>query len=391
MRQILFVDDEPRILDGLKRMLRPMREEWEMRFAQGGEAALTELAGWSADVVITDMRMPLMDGATLLEQVATRWPGVIRMVLSGQTDDDAAVRAVPVAHQFLMKPCDGQVLRGIIERACSLRDLLDNPGLRQAVGTIDALPPAPATYVALGRALQEPAASVEDIAAIIERDGALTAKLLQLVNSAFFGMPREVTSIAQGVALLGAGRIRSLTLAHEVFAGGRWGSPAGLSLEAEQNHSVEVAALARQLVAPVTQADTALAAGLLHDVGKLILGGRHPGQFQVDLGRSRAAGRPLHEIERERNGLSHAEVGAYLLGLWGLPHSVVEAVANHHAPDRIPEAGRQITAAVHLADALIHEGRGGGPVPLSDAAVTALGGPGRMEGWRELAARVVSP
>ncbi len=383
MRRVLFVDDESKILDGLRRMLHAMRRSWETRFAIGGQAALEELAEWQPDVVVTDMRMPGIDGAALLEQVARRWPAVIRMVLSGQTDDEAAARAIPVAHQFIMKPCAGPVLCSIIDRACSLRDLLGSSSLREMVGTVDTLPPAPGTYVALGIALRSASTSVDDIAAVIQRDAALTAKLLQLVNSAFFGPPREVSSISQAVALLGAGRIRSLALAHEIFGGGHVAGR-GLALEQEQEHALAVAALAQEMVETRAEVDAVLTAGLLHDVGKLILAGRPGGEFQADLERSRREQRPLHSIEREVRGVTHAEVGAYLLGLWGLPHVVVEAVAHHHTSEQLPEEGRRIAAATQVADALVNEARGGAPLCIAPELLDTLGGPDRLAEWRVL-------
>lgn len=383
MRRVLFVDDESKILDGLRRMLHAMRRTWETRYAIGAPAALLELEDWEPDVLITDMRMPGMDGAALLEQVAQRWPGVIRMVLSGQTDDEAAARAIPVAHQFIMKPCAGPVLCSTIDRACSLRDLLGSSTLRQVVGTVDTLPPAPGTYVALGMALRSPSSSVDDIAEVIQRDAALTAKLLQLVNSAFFGPPREVNSIAQAVALLGAGRIRSLALAHEIFAGEQFAGP-GFALDQEQEHALAVASLAQQIVETRVDAEAALTAGLLHDVGKLILAGRRSAEFHADLSRSRQEQRSLHLVEQETRGVTHAEVGAYLLGLWGLPHVVVEAVAYHHAPERLSEDGRRIAAAIQVADSLVHEIRGGIPLPIAPEATAVLGGPERLADWRLL-------
>ena len=144
MRRILFVDDEPRILEGLRRMLHGERDHWDLRFAGSGAAALAELAREPADVVVTDMRMPGMDGAELLARVATVAPDAIRIVLSGQTDDLASTRTVPVAHQFLTKPCQAQVLREVVERACALRELLASPGLRRLIKTVDTLPSVPA-------------------------------------------------------------------------------------------------------------------------------------------------------------------------------------------------------------------------------------------------------
>jgi len=385
-RRVLFVDDEPRILEGLRRLLRPLRDQWDMVFAEGGAPALAELTAAPVDVVVSDMRMPGMDGGQLLEQVAALSPATIRIVLSGQTDDQAASRIVPVAHQFLMKPCDPETLRDVIERACALRDLLGDPILRETVGAIESLPPVPGVYLALGRALSNPESSLDDIAGVVERDAALTAKVLQLVNSSFFGQRREVSSVRQACALLGTGLIRSLGLAHEVFAPGSW-RVEGLSLEREQAHAVRVAALARAMLPDPVAGEAAVAAGLMHDLGKLILASRAPAAFARHVAQSREQSRPLYRLELDHCGVSHAEVGACLLGLWGLPHEVVEAVAHHHLPGRVPAGDHRVLAAVHLADALVRQAQGDPAGEVHPESVALLGGPERLDDWRALAAR----
>jgi putative nucleotidyltransferase with HDIG domain len=390
MLRILFVDDEPRVLDGLRRMLHGQRESWDMEFAPGGAAALAQLDATPFDVLVTDMRMPGMDGAALLAEVAQRWPATIRIVLSGQTDDASALRAMPFAHQYLMKPCEVATLRDVIDRTTGLRDLLAHPVLRDIAGGLESLPPVPGAYLALGKALGSSLTSIDDIAAIIERDQALTAKLLQLVNSSFFGQRREVSSVRQACALLGTGLIRNLALGHEVFAGSTWPPSSAVSLEDECNHAVSVAGVARAMQQDTADGEAAVAAGLLHDVGKLVLNTRAAAAGLEDRRLSRAEGRPLFEIEQARLGVSHAEVGAYLLGLWGLPHVVVEAVAHHHVPARLKGTPSRVLAAVHVADGLIREAQGQGGPELDPGCVNLVGGPEALERWRDLASGVAA-
>lgn len=388
--RILFVDDEPLVLDGLKRMLHPQRREWTMQFAHGGAAALELLAADPYDVILTDMRMPGMDGAALLTEVARRYPATIRIVLSGQTDETAALRTMPVAHQFLMKPCDVATLRDVIGRTVGLRDLLADPVLREIAGEIDVLPPLPATYLILNRLLGSSSASVSEISEVVCRDPGLSSKLLQVVNSSFFGQRREVSSVAQACTLLGTGLIRNIVLARELFTGGVWNRcPAGV-IEAECEHAIAVAGLARAMQVDTAQAEAAVAAGLLHDVGKLILISRQTDAALADLQRSSRERKPLFELERERIGVSHAEVGAYLLGLWGLPHGVVEAVAYHHEPLRIRATGSRVSAAVHVADALVHQSRRGIDLPIDAECLQMIGGPAELERLLPLAAGVAA-
>ncbi len=388
MRRILFVDDEAKILDGFRRLLHRERGEWEVLLANSGAAALEEMARAPVDVVLSDMRMPGMDGAALLEQVALRYPDTIRIVLSGQTDAEAARRALPVAHQFLTKPCQVTEVREVVNRAFALRDALRSPGLRRIVGNMDGLPTVPAVWLAMRRILASTGASVDQIAALIEQDAGLSAKMLQLVNSSFFGHGRQVTGIAQATILLGTGVIRSLATAEQLFSAAFTARQPGCTLEREQAHGIAVGRLAQRIVADPALSEAAFSAGLLHDLGKLILASRLPQTFADDLAEAARRGVPLHRVEHERAGVSHAEVGAYLLSLWGLPRSITEAVAYHHTPSAAEPGDQRVLLAVHLADALTHGGTEGPEAEamrLDPVAVGDAGSPEALDHWRDLA------
>lgn len=124
--RILFVDDDRNILAALQRVLRPTRAEWEVACATSGEAALRMLELQPFDIVISDMRMPGMNGSELFSEVAKRYPSVVRIALSGQADEEITVGAIGGAHLSLPKPCDGETLKQAITRACALRGLLVN-------------------------------------------------------------------------------------------------------------------------------------------------------------------------------------------------------------------------------------------------------------------------
>jgi HD-like signal output (HDOD) protein/CheY-like chemotaxis protein len=390
VRRILFVDDEPRILDGLQRLLRPRRHEWEMRFALGPAAAVTAMQADLIDVIVTDMRMPEMDGAMLLEHVMHRWPSTVRIVLSGQTDVAATARTVRVAHQFLSKPCDPGELYTTIERLCDLRELLGDASLREAVGTVETLPCVPHVYAQLERALADNASGLPAIAAIVERDTGLSAKLLQLVNSSFFGRPRRVVRVEQAVGLLGMNVLRSLVLSHEIVNSlTAQGAATVVSLEAEQSHALLTGEIARNIIRGDIDADAGFMAGMLHDMGKLLLAARFPEYLRQVMIDATAEQVPGFEIEFARRGASHAEVGAYLLGLWGLPFEVVAAVAFHHRPADAPPQYRDIVTAVHVADALGREltpaSRGGTTSLLNQAWLESVGGWDAVPEWRQTA------
>lgn len=361
MKSILFVDDEPMILAGLQRLLRSQRNVWDMSFAASGAEALAILETKPFDAVVTDMRMPSMDGARLLELVKERYPGTIRIVLSGYFESEAALRAVPVAHQYLAKPCDPKKLHEAIERSCGFASLLPDAALRRVVGTIGELPTLPRTSALLAEALQKPDIPLSEIGRIVEHDVGMTAKLMQLVNSAFFYLPNQVTTVLRAVSYLGLDTLKQLVLSVELFRTLRPRQAiAGFSMEGLEEHSHLAARIAARLPAAERVIAAGVVASVLHDAGKLVLASRLPHEFELALQASLTQQRPLHVVEREQMGTTHAEIGAYLLGLWGLSGAVVDAVCRHHRPE-VPEgvsAGLDVLAITHIADGLACEAAG---------------------------------
>jgi len=356
MRRVLFVDDEPRFLEGLRRLLRTQRDQWEIACAPSGESALALMEASPFDVIVSDMRMPGMDGAALLSLVREKYPQVVRIILSSQAELSTALRVVPVAHQFLSKPCDAQMLRVAIERACHLKALLHDDSIRSMVGGLGELPSLPRTYHALTLALADPNTSIQKVAAIVEFDVGIAAKILQLVNSAFFGIARSITNIQGAVGYLGVSTLRSLVLSVEVFrVFAPKGPIQGFSLEDLQRHARLTSYLAARLPVPSHLVDITMVAGILHDVGKLIMAWKLTGRFKKLMAEAEQEQCPLYKVEEREYGFSHAEIGAYLLGLWGLPYAVVEAVALHHAPDRVPHQNFDAASAVYIANLLAQE------------------------------------
>ncbi len=344
LKRILFVDDDPNVLVGLRNVLRTKRREWDMVFAIGPEEALAKLAEGPFDVVVSDMRMPRMDGASFLARVKQLQPRAVRMILSGQTELESVMKSVFIAHMFLSKPCDPVLLQRVVDRACRLQAILSSDELRAAAGKIEMLPAAPKTYVALNEALMAPACSVATVVRIIERDIGLCAKLLQLVNSAFFGLPRKISSLAETVTYLGISTIKNLALALETFStAAESSSLSETALLALQHHSLIVGQIARQIEAKdAKSAEEAFLAGVLHEVGWLVKVKDMPGQ-----GSGSAVDRAL--------------LGAYLLGLWGLPHPIMEAVAYHREPHLLAHSALELVDIIYIADHLATELCGNGP------------------------------
>lgn len=389
-KRVLFVDDDPNVLQGLQRMLRPFRHEWEMRFANGAQEALLAMSQAPVDVLVTDMRMPGMDGAELLAEVVQRYPQTIRIALSGQTDKELALRITCKAHQFLAKPCDATVLRGTIVRALALRELLASKPLEQLVTGLHTIPSMPALYEAISAELQSPDASLARVGEIIASDLGMTAKILQLVNSAFFGLRRHVSNPAQAASLLGLEMLKALVLSIHVFSMIKAADLPGFTVEALWQHSLVTARLAQRIAetleSPRTVVDDSFMAGMLHDAGRLILAGNLPEQYAKVCQQVFNSERDLLEAEREIFGASHEAVGAYLLGLWALPDNIIEAIAFHHTPSACPSSSFSPLTAVHVANVLSRQADSS-PIfrcAFDTAYLDRIGMSDRLESWSEI-------
>src|SRR5690348_7174828 len=213
MKQVLFVDDEQNVLSGMQRLIRKQHSQWQLSFALGGEQALALLDLVPIQVVVSDMRMPGMDGITLLENIRVAHPRIARIILTGYADLGAALRAASIAHQYLLKPCTGEMLSAAIERACCLQEIVSTKTVAATLGSLSELPCAADAHASLIRLMDGPAPSLEDIARIVESDVGLSAKVLQLSSSEFFGASKQTLSVRDAVIHLGVTVFRSLTSA----------------------------------------------------------------------------------------------------------------------------------------------------------------------------------
>jgi putative nucleotidyltransferase with HDIG domain len=347
--RIVFVDDEINVLEGMRRAFHRMRAEWSMEFLPSGARALESLANTPADVIVSDMRMPGMDGWQLLTEVKKLYPQTVRLVLSGQADPNSVMRAVGTAQLYLAKPCESEAVKAAIEQTQMLRRLLSSDRLASLVGSVGMLPSAPVAFQDILACLQDPNASLADAARIIGRDVAMTANIMKLVNSAFFGSRRPIVTAERAVAYLGMDTIGALVLGHSVFKGSEAIAIEGFDLEQLWQHSLQTGSAARAIASSqglsTLKADEAFLTGVLHDVGKVVFATR-----VAEL----PGGAGTYEDVRAQMEAHHAEVGAYLLGLWGFPNSIVEAVAFHHSPSRVSANCLSLAGIVHIADRLVH-------------------------------------
>ena len=360
-RRILFVDDEPMVLNGLQRTLRKMRQDWDMTFASSGREALDVLGKKPMDVIVSDLRMPEMDGGRLLAEVKKQHPHVVRIILSGQLDQEMTLKSVRLAHQSLSKPCDAEVLKHTLAKLFALRDFLSDDSIKSIISQIESLPSLPSIYTEIVTEMQSDDPSIKKVGEIISKDPSMTAKILQMVNSAFFGLFQKIKSPEQAVMMLGSETIKALVLSVKIFSEFNQKSFSWFKIDELFNHSLAVSLYAKTIIKNENLdqglINNSMMAGLLHDLGKLILATNFEKPYRQLLSEAQGTGRNLLDLEYEAFGTSHAEIGAYLMGLWRLENSIIEAIAFHHLPARSMTRDIGLLTAVHVGNTLDHEAR----------------------------------
>ncbi|WP_051822427.1 response regulator [Desulfonatronum thiodismutans] len=368
--RILFVDDEHQVLHGLRRMLHSQSREWELHFAPGGKEALELMAATSMDVVVSDMRMPGMDGLQLLTEVKELYPNAARVALSGHMDERMIMGSTKVVHQYLSKPCSPEALIAVLRRLLALRRYLAEEALTCLSSSLEQIPSLPKLYVAIQEELQSSHCSLKKVGEIISTDVGMSAKILQLVNSSFFGMYTKVTSPAQAVNLLGTETVKALVLHVQIFSQYDPRKCPRLSLARLARHSLMTATLTKRICAMENESrdiqEDAFLAGILHDVGKLIFAVNCPGLYDEILEMVAAKNMSLPAVEREVLGAGHAQLGAYVLGLWGMSDPVLEAIAFHHEPVLSTTTQFVPLTALHAANALTIQLQPEGPTGMPE-------------------------
>jgi HD-like signal output (HDOD) protein len=352
---IVIVGEEGGRAGELQLALHDFGLDWTVDWLTGTGDALTIPADRRIDVFVSDMQVGALRGEQLLEQVRSLHPEAARILLLDRGHGTDAMQALDVAHRFLRKPLDASELIEAVESVQELRDLLTNPTLVQTIGRVGSLPPPPKLYMELERLMQDPDVGAAEIATLISQDPAVVAKVLRLCNSAYFSAGRAITDMRTAVTRLGTRILQRLVLTNEAFGSGNM-SPA--EREAMQERALRTSRLAGQLLSGPS-AELAATAALLAEVGKLLPG--------------------VHRGGADDTGPHYAEAGAYLLGLWGLPMPIVEAVAYHHRPGAVRMSGFWVPGAVHVACALVSG------LPIDEEYLRATFQLERLPEWRDKA------
>lgn len=355
---ILFVDDEPNILKALRRLF--YAEEWDLFFAGGGREGLKIIDEEEIDLVVTDYRMPEMNGFEFLLEVQKRSPETVRGVLSGYAEKKLLIDALAsgVAKFILEKPWEEEELKKIISDSLlqSLEHRKSNYKLQDLINNIPALPPLPEVYVQLRSLLAErESVRLEDVCSLLEQDVGITTSLLRWSNSPVFGQLAQVDTLRRAIVVLGLDVVEGLVLSETMLKS--FDSAQALSFHPDeyQKHCMGVAILSRLLfkrfqpAAVQEHLDQAFTVGLMHDMGKLVLAQF----FHEDMDRAMALAKSealmLRDAEMQVLGVCHEEVGAYLAAWWSLPDFIVEAVRWHHQPEQSRDLSL-LAEAVQVAD-----------------------------------------
>jgi len=351
MISILFVDDEVNILEGIRNSLRKRLCDWSVAFATSGPEALETLSKSKFDIIVSDMRMPGMDGADLLARVQERYPYMTRFILTGQADREAILRAIPVTHQFMYKPCSPTDLIALLDRTCNLHERIQNEVIRRLVSSAKCVPSAPKTAAKIAEIRAQGENTLSNVAALIERDPGLSARVLQVSNSAVMGRSKEVTSIPDAVSFIGLECAESLAMANEVFNGGPGTQPLAKLLESTCEKAFQGATFVSKFLKGHPEKGLAMTATLLRDIGLIVSASSNPSIYKLATDPNMTS-ESLIDVERTCLGVTHAEIGGHLLALWGTPMTIVEAVSCHHDVEEAT-INPFVMAAVHVADILV--------------------------------------
>jgi HD-like signal output (HDOD) protein len=394
MKRILFVEDNAMLRDLFETVLSSDHERWQVVTAASGDEALELLKHQAFDVVASDMHMPGMNGVELLTKVMNLYPTPSRIIISGAADQKSASEALGSTHQFIVKPIDVNTLRSTLACLEGLDAFLKSAQLKTLASRMRVLPSFPALYLEIMKAIEKPDTPLQVIDDLIVKDPGLTAKILQIVNSAAMGLQEKINNPMEAVQQLGLGTVKSLALSAHVFTCFTPSLRINFPVNALWNHVIQTGNTARAIMraedGDSAYVEAAYTAGLLHDVGKLMLADSMPKEFQIALTLAMDTQKPLPEVEEQIFGATHAGLAAYLLGLWGLPAPIVEAVAFHHTPERSTNTKFSPLTAVHVANALEHE-LDGEDSDLNLEYLAKIGVADRVDAWREEAEKVRTP
>ncbi|HUD49605.1 MAG TPA: HDOD domain-containing protein [Candidatus Baltobacteraceae bacterium] len=357
--RVLFVGADPLWLGQIKGDIGFLHPDWLC--LEVPEISAMEYMDWRlASAVVIDGRSA--GAREWLEQARKERPSLNCLIRCDVSEKPVAEVWKGLGYPMLASHSDASTLVSSLRRNLRLMEWRADPAIQRLLPSLRKLPATPRLFLQVTEELRSSNGSLEVVAQLIRQDPVMSAKMLQLVNSVFFALHREVSDTLDAATILGTERLKSLILLAGIFTQYHEAEGVCPSVEALLAHSIQVGVYARAIAFTQTRdaatAEAAFTAGVLHDMGKVILAGNLPGSY-MEVRKLRVA-KSLSDdaAELEIFGATHANVAACLLASWGLPLAILEAVAWHHEPERSSEKAFCLLAAVHAANAFAHEGEG---------------------------------
>ncbi|WP_320174701.1 response regulator [Maridesulfovibrio sp.] len=357
-KNILFIDNDKEQLRMLDKQLSALKKRWQVDYASNKEEAMEQLRTRPYDIIAMELNVDGFEGDELLDEIKYRQPGSIRFIISESVNSENYLKFVKYAHQFITKPYTQSELIGKIKKSLRLKNIFLNERAAKGIASIEELPTMPELFLKLERELNKEDVLISNIGKMIGEDMSMTAGLLKLVNSPFFGLYSKVTNPEQAVTLLGLDNLKGLVLGIHLFNSTK-NTKFDFSIEELGKHCQYTALMARSIIKAEggsnEQAEHTFLAGFLHDIGKLVLATSYPDEYSTILSIVRETNIPVPEAEKDILGFTHAEIGAYLLAIWGFDEDIIEAIYCHHKPQRLGSVDLSPAVAIHVANSFDHE------------------------------------
>ncbi len=338
--------------------------ETETLYIGNLQMAIEIIADREIGVIIAHFGRNLKDCHNFCLQARKQAPSFIIIILLNDEHSGEVANKIKYAHQTLALSCSNKEIVGAIERGLiASREIQKNPKLTSLLSKLESLPSPPSVYFNLRENLDMPSCNASSLSKLIARDPVLAAKILRIANSGFYAVSRTISDLQQAIALLGTETLLGLVLATHVYDS----LPLpGLNLENLWKHAIGVGLLSREIAkdqgANQSQIESSGIAGLLHDLGSLVFISNKPAEYQAILRKAKGFEPELVKYEKQAFEINHAELGGFVLMLWGLPDSTVNAVKDHHNYDlRTSQIDSSVTSAVVFAEWMFNF-----PMPLTD-------------------------
>ncbi len=357
-KNILFIDTDKSQLKNLENNLSSINKRWTIHFASTADEAMAHLRTCPFDVIASDFCVEGFQGSELLDEIKKRQPGSIRFIISETINSENCLQYIGYAHQFVTKPYEPSELISLIKKSLRLKNIFLNERAAKGVASIEDLPSLPDLYITLEKELRKEDVIISDIGKLIGQDVGMTAGLLKLVNSPFFGLYSKVTKPEQAATLLGLDNLKGLVLGIHLFNSTKEVN-IDFSIKDLGLHCQYTALMGRAIIKAEggsnELAEHTFLAGFMHDIGKLVLATSYTEEYATILSIVRGENMPIQEAERDILGFTHAEVGAYLLAIWGFDEDIIEAIYCHHEPQRLGSTDLSPAVAIHVANSFDHE------------------------------------